>query len=49
VKAIRFFGSHQEIVVTLAENALTVNMPTDVNFSRGEKVYVVPAQPNAKR
>ncbi|AYB34108.1 ABC transporter ATP-binding protein [Chryseolinea soli] len=56
VKAIRFFGSHREIVVALAENALTiaenvliVKASADSDFRRGEKVFVVPAQPNPTR
>jgi len=45
VSEVRFFGSHREIVVALAENTLTVKAPADSDFRRGEKVYLLPAQP----
>jgi ABC-type sulfate/molybdate transport systems ATPase subunit len=49
IKTIRFFGSHHEIVVGLAENTLTVKATAESDFRRGETVYVVPAQPDPKR
>ncbi|SHG55848.1 TOBE domain-containing protein [Chryseolinea serpens] len=45
IKTIRFFGSHREIVVALAENTLTVKAAANSDFRRGEKVFIVPAQP----
>jgi ABC-type sulfate/molybdate transport systems ATPase subunit len=48
VKEIRFFGSHCEIVVALSENTLTVKAAANSDFRRGEKVYIVPVQPNPK-
>ena len=45
IKIIRFFGSHREIVVALAENTLTVKAAANSDFRRGEKVFIVPAQP----
>lgn len=49
VKEVRFLGSHREIVVALAENTLTVKAAADSDFRRGEKVFIVLAQPNPKR
>lgn len=49
IKAIRFFGSHREIVVALSENTLTVKATADSDFREGEKVYVALAPPSPKR